>query len=62
MHHLNINGNCIFIDGKNETAIADTIRGLIFSDKYQNLKQKAEKASIHFKYSEIAKQSIEMNF
>lgn len=58
--HVNVNGNCVFLEEADETEMKDKI-GLIYkgSDLRKRLKQLAEAAKNNFLYSTIAKKSID---
>ncbi len=58
MHHVDINGNCSFIVGEDEEALTNELNSLIFTEKYYLMKEASKVASIHFKYSDIARKSI----
>lgn len=58
--HVDVNGNCIFLENSDEEEIKDKIN-LLYHDVEQrkNLKQRAEAAKKFFLYSTIAKKSID---
>ena len=56
MEHVNINDNCILIEGENEQALIDAIQKVLAN--YSIFKEKAIIASLSFLYSNIAKKAI----
>ncbi len=60
MQHVDVGGNCDFIDDVNVEELKKKIQELVFTDKYKNMKTIAlSDATNVFLYSEIAKKSIE---
>ena len=57
--HVDVNGNCVFLERSDEAEMKDKI-GLLYKDLKQRkvLKQRAETAKKNFLYSTIAKKSI----
>lgn len=60
MTHLNINGNCKFVNNDSVYEIKNQILSLMNPDEYSIIKDKAILASVHFKYSQIAKKAIDL--
>lgn len=60
MEHVNVNGNCILIDGKNRAELQKAIVTMIKSSNLSHYKELAKEASKSFLYSEIAKKAIEL--
>lgn len=58
-HHININGNALFLNSDTEDEIRKTILKLMDNNTYNELKRKAESIKSSFYYSEIARRSIE---
>jgi len=56
MEHVNVNDNCMFVQGDDETELCDKIIELLST--YDVYKTKAVEASKRFLYSEIAKKAI----
>lgn len=57
--HVDCGGNVEFLYKDSEDEIRTKIEEIVFTDKYLEMKKAAEKAKVHFMYSEIAKKSIE---
>lgn len=58
--HVNVNGNCVFLENDSEEEIEKAILPFINDECYRNsIKSKAIEASKKFSYCEIAKYSIE---
>lgn len=58
-NHVDVNGNCLFLDNDSEEEIERKITSLLNNREILNkMKEKAEAASKRFSYSEIAKYSI----
>ena len=57
MEHVNINGNCIFVNGSDGEEIASAVKKII--DNYDDYKRLAGEASSNFLYSDIAKKAIQ---
>ena len=60
MEHVNVNGNCIYLEHSDEDEIKDAIMRILDKDFYKRLLLNAQNASKKFLYSDIAKQSIEL--
>ena len=60
MTHVNINNNCIFVKGEDEDELQNTIKELVGTTKYLELKHNAQIAASEFRYSEISKKAIEL--
>lgn len=60
MEHVNVNGNCIFIEDASENKILEAINKSMNPETYNELYYKAYAASKKFFYSDIARQSIEL--
>lgn len=59
MHHVDTDGNCIFLYKDSSEEIKDVLNGIINdSNKYNEMKCAAEKSKKNFFYSEIAKRAI----
>lgn len=60
--HLNVGGNCIFIDEVNKSLIKKTILSIYGNKgKYEEMKKIAvEKGTVEFSYSKIAQRAIEI--
>lgn len=58
MEHVNVNGNCIFVDGDDTSEIVTAINRLCDRLTYNEYKELSEKAAPIFLYSEISKKSI----
>lgn len=58
MTHMNINGNCIFVEGEDVVELENVITKMLDKDYYQQQKSKAEKAATSFLYSDIAQKAI----
>lgn len=58
IHHVDINGNCIFLDDDAVEDIKKALTNALCCDTLKELKNKAEMAAKHFRYSEIAKKAI----
>lgn len=56
MDHVNINGNCIFVDGNDKNELMKAIESMVTN--YSLLKEKAEGASKSFLYSDISQRAI----
>lgn len=61
MTHMDINGNCIFVNGDDIVELADAIEKLMDQKFYAQKKEKSITASQYFLYSDIAKKSIELD-
>ena len=59
MEHVNVNGNCSFVDSDNVEELANMIAKVMGLDNYLNMKSLAKEAAKQFLYSEIAKKAIE---
>lgn len=58
--HVNVNGNCIFLENDSEDEIEKAILPFVDNKDYlENIRKKAIEASKKFSYNEIAKYSIE---
>lgn len=56
MEHVNVNGNCLLINGEDAEELAGSIQCII--DTYPKFKELASVASDSFKYSSISKKAI----
>lgn len=56
--HLYEGGNCVLVKGEDEEELTEVISSLVFTEKYELLKEKAEHTSVKFLYSDIAKRAI----
>ena len=56
--HVNVNGNCIFVQGDDVDEIVSAINKLSDKETYLSYKSLSEEASKAFLYSDIAKRSI----
>ncbi len=59
MEHVNVNGNCVFVQGDDIEELKETISKLIFTPQFDQINILAEKASSSFLYSNISKRAIE---
>ena len=59
MEHVNVNGNCVFIQGEDVEELKQRITALTFTKEYYQMKILAEKAGGEFLYSNIAKKAID---
>lgn len=60
MHHVDINGNCLFLKDDTVAGIKEILLKIIEKDTLKELKQKAQIAAASFRYSEIAQKAIGM--
>lgn len=60
MTHMDVNGNCIFVEGENIDEIQQQIEQMLADDFYSKQKQKAKIASTSFLYSDISQKAIEL--
>lgn len=60
MEHVNVNGNCVFINGDNVGELADSLTNMIIPTNFDILKKKAKEAARSFLYSEIARKAIDL--
>lgn len=58
MHHVDQNGNCVFLYKDSELEIEQVLERFLDKDYYQNVLEKAKIAALHFRYSQIAKKAI----
>lgn len=60
MHHVDLGGNCLFVDGSNQNEISDVISELVENrSKYEQMKNTAQAKGIEeFSYYSIAKKAI----
>ena len=58
MTHMNVNDNCLFVDGENLEELQYTIKQMLSKDFYNKQKQKSIIAKTSFLYSDIAKKAI----
>ena len=58
MTHMDVNGNCIFVEGEDVVELENVITKMLDKDYYQQQKSKAEKAATSFLYSDIAQKAI----
>lgn len=61
MTHMDINGNCIFVEGENLDEIELKIEQMLTDEFYSQQKQRALDASSSFLYSDIAKKAINLD-
>lgn len=61
MTHMDINGNCIFVEGENIDEIQQQIELMLTDEFYIQQKQRALDASSSFLYSDIAKKAINLD-
>lgn len=61
MEHVNVNGNCILVDGNNAKELRDAIVTMIDESNLSQYRELAKEASKSFLYSEIAKKAIELD-
>ena len=60
MEYVNVNGNCIFVQGEDVEELTSILQELTSRDeKYYTLKKQSEIASKSLLYSEIAKKAVE---
>lgn len=60
MTHMNVNDNCIFVNGEDVNELQSVIAQMLDKDYYLLQKGKAEIAATSFLYSDIARKAIEM--
>ena len=60
MHHVNQNGNCVFLYNNSEQEIEQVLERFLDEDYYQDVLEKAKVAAIQFRYSQIAKKALSM--
>lgn len=60
MEHVNVNGNCIFVNGDEVNELLIAISKMVEREVFKQYKSKADKASCHFLYSEISKKAIQI--
>lgn len=60
MEHVNVNGNCLFVENDSVQELSDTITYFMNPANYAIKKAKAQEAAKRFLYSEIAKKAIEI--
>lgn len=58
MQHVNVNDNCVFVQGEIIQELADVISSLTFTERFKTMKQNATIAKNTFLYSEISSKSI----
>lgn len=58
--HVNVNGNCIFVKGDDIEELADALDKMSNVRFFEGIKQKAIIASESFRYSDIARRSIDI--
>lgn len=58
MEHVNVNGNCLFVEGENVDELTEAIKKALDPTHFPKLKEKAVLASQHFLYSNIARRAI----
>lgn len=56
MEHVNVNGNCLLIDGQDELELANSVVEVL--ENLSKYGQRSKNAASSFKYSEIAKKAI----
>lgn len=59
MTHMNVNDNCVFVEGNDVDELQLVIENMLSRDIYIQQKTKAEVAATSFLYSDIAKKAIE---
>ena len=57
--HVNVNGNCIFVKGKDVEEIKQALTSMTDRETYQHYKELVRQASSSFLYSDIARKSID---
>ncbi len=60
MEHVNVNGNCVFVEGGNSDELAEVIKKMTNVDVYSTFKTLAQMAANTFLYSQISKKAIDM--
>ena len=60
MEHVNVNGNCLFVENDSVQELSDTITYFMNPENYAIKKALAQEAAKRFLYSEIAKKAIEI--
>lgn len=60
MEHVNINGNCCFVEGDTTDELTNVIEKMIDPGNYSKTKALAQESAKCFLYSEIAKKAIEI--
>lgn len=60
MDHVNVNGNCCFVEGDTADELANVIAMMIEKENYEHIKALAKESAKLFLYSEIAKKAIEL--
>ena len=60
MTHMNVNENCIFVEGEDIEELHQRIEQMLNIDFYKQQKQKAKIASASFLYSNIARRAIDL--
>lgn len=58
MHHVDINGNCLFLKNDTIIDIKEVLLKITEANTLKDLKQKAQLAAESFRYSEIARKAI----
>ena len=58
MHHVDINGNCLFLQDDNIEGIKTALLNILDNGIYEKMFLKAQFAATSFKYSEISKKAI----
>lgn len=59
LRHVNVNGNCVFVQGEDEMELIQIIKNLLIPEQYDAICKKAQEASKSFLYSDIARRAIE---
>lgn len=60
MEHVNVNGNCLFVQDDNVEELKNTINTILESETFKSVCIKAKDASKSFLYSEISKKAIQL--
>ena len=60
MEHVNVNNNCLFVNGSDPEELRKAIETLLIPDNYSRIAHQASAASIQFRYSEIARKAIQV--
>ena len=58
MTHMDINGNCVFVEGEDVEELQQVINRMLNEEYYRQQKNKSEIAATSFLYSDIAKKTI----
>ena len=58
MTHVDMGGNSIFIDGENIEELTSTIKSIVYTERFERIKQVAGTVAENFRYSNIARKAI----